>query len=1001
MKYAKDNGIETYERRFMDNVASAKQLAEEFDFKLPTPIDVSVRGMDEELRAAAKLASDGAGKHLEVLKSEISTSIDTNTSEGRATMKTAVSVARGLLTQGAKGIPLFQIWKALTDAANDTNFVNLPMLLSTATTNLNHALDWHDRQIADGKLRLKALAAQTFLPVRDKDANCPLCLSLLNDNDKRALALELEELKTNSDAAERKIDDACLSIQQSIIAAVPTTLRIWRTTIDLMKPAEAYAAAMREKFVLDEPFSNVLIGLAASANEAIEVQKGMLPNFSYPEFKPSEGEPEAATKLRHEIHALERLIALVDWWKRARPIFGDAWSALIGKKLDNGIFPIESVEVKLSVLEQALDHARPLDDLSKYLANAAAAATTWAQIDAVQKTREAIKDALEQLKQLRTLVTTETASSIAALSDKINAIGERISLKERLTYQEATIGRKEVSVAGSFSPGMRIDAALVANTSWLRAILWSFVFALREETLNAIGFNPLPLVVLDDPQTTFDPRNKRKWAQELVRSANLPSTDLLSSQLIVTTHERSFYQMMVDHEKLVAQQGLIGGVNKISGVATVANGGELRRIYDEARKSNDDAKAREYIRKVRIYCEDLMKFMLRSISRQIPDMTLGQLKEELKRLGKDHVAPFDRRPFDALVNALSESQKAIQYLNDPHHKDDESFGVAEADVVNGYWDKTLLDKIHVAFSAFDTFELYTGEPRTFPWAKNVVKFPFGYRTNVKESEMRQTGVAAAAKTDGRAGDGILTVKEWDAGDKIVLPNHDVFQLAAGTLDPVAGIGDLIIVSNYAKINPRNLVVAVSGNALLARRLNRPENHSEIFVLTGQAIDPTAIPEPIIVAPDTDFRKIVGTLFTAHLLPIPAINQEREFVAIPDPSILDKTLKGARLFKVEGRSAEPIALDGQFLITRDKSVKVDAISSLNGRLIVAIDEDGARYFKRLRCHDKLVVLESLNPEALIASEVLSLDGSQSLPRITEALEVIGVLFELPDSSGSSK
>src|SRR4029077_11533566 len=165
-------------------------------------------------------------------------------------------------------------------------------------------------------------------------------------------------------------------------------------------------------------------------------------------------------------------------------------------------------------------------------------------------------------------------------------------------------------------------------------------------------------------------------------------------------------------------------------------GGELRRIYDEARKSNDDAKAREYIRKVRIYCEDLMKFMLRSISRQIPDMTLGQLKEELKRLGKDHVAPFDRRPFDALVNALSESQKAIQYLNDPHHKDDESFGVAEADVVNGYWDKTLLDKIHVAFSVFDTFELYTGGPRTFPWEKNVVKFPFGYRTNVKESEMR-------------------------------------------------------------------------------------------------------------------------------------------------------------------------------------------------------------------------------------------------------------------------
>jgi hypothetical protein len=432
---------------------------------------------------------------------------------------------------------------------------------------------------------------------------------------------------------------------------------------------------------------------------------------------------------------------------------------------------------------------------------------------------------------------------------------------------------------------MRIDAALVANASWLRAILWSFVFALREETLNAMGFNPLPLVVLDDPQGTFDPRNQRKWAQELVRSANLPATDLLGSQLIVTTHERNFYQMLIDHEKFAAQQGLIGGVNRTSGVASVANGGELQRVYDEAKANNDDAKAREYIRKVRIYCEDLIKFMLRSVSNQIPDMTLNQLKEELKKLCKGHVAPFDRKAFDALINALNESQKAVQYINEPHHKDDESFGVAEADVVKEHWDKTLLDKIHTAFGVFDTFELYTGEPRTFPWAKNVIEFPDGHKSKVKESEMQQTGIAAAAKTDGRAGDGILTVKEWDAGDKVVLPNHDVFQVAAGTLDPVASIGDLIIVSKYATINPRNLVVAVSGSTLLARRLNKPENHSEIVVLTGQAVDPSTLPQPVIVQHDTDFRKIVGTLFTSHLLPVPPIDPEREFIAVPDPNVL--------------------------------------------------------------------------------------------------------------------
>jgi SOS-response transcriptional repressor LexA len=73
-----------------------------------------------------------------------------------------------------------------------------------------------------------------------------------------------------------------------------------------------------------------------------------------------------------------------------------------------------------------------------------------------------------------------------------------------------------------------------------------------------------------------------------------------------------------------------------------------------------------------------------------------------------------------------------------------------------------------------------------------------------------------------------------------------------------------------------------------------------------------------------------------------------------------------------------------------------MAALDGRLVVGIDEDGARYFKRLRCHQKIVVLESLNPDGQTAAQVLSLDGSHSLPKIMEALEVIGVLFELPSA-----
>jgi hypothetical protein len=994
IRYAKDQGIDNYVRRFNDQLGTAKKIADEYQFSLPQALELQMQGVAEALKTRSKAASDAAGEHLKTLQSEIGSAVDTTTSAGRTGIRNAVTSARGTLDQAQKSIPLFSSWKALTAAAIDTEFAKFVSAIDQADVALTTAMQWHERQTHDGKLRLKALAAQSFAPSANAEANCPLCTSPLDDAEKKALAEELKNLKVNASAAEQRIADACRGILDDLNQRIPIALQNKRESIDSMDPAQAYSAAMTETFVDGEPYSTILVGIAAVAKAAIAVQTAGLPHFDFAAFAPTKSEPEAATKLRREIHLMRRLYALVSWWKTHRSAFGDTWASLVGKKVENGLPPAGSIERKLALLEQALEHARPLDDFSRSLKGAADAAESWQQIEAVQRTRKAIVESLVPLKELKVLVSAETSRSIAGLSERIDSLCERICLKERLVYKEATVGRKEVGIVGSFSPGMRIDAALVANTSWLRAILWSFVFALREETLQAVGANVFPLVVLDDPQTTFDPRNKRKWAQELVRCANMTGSELNQSQLIVTTHERIFYQMLVSHEKLKAQQGLIGGVNAISGVATIASGGELERLYEEARVSNNDAKAKEYIRKVRIYCEDLIKFMLRSFGNQIPDMTLNKLREELKDLAEKHVAPFDRKAFEKLVAALKESEKAIQYINEPHHKEDETYGLAEAGVVKAYWDGILLDKLHAAFSAFDAFELYTGEPRTFPWAKNVVNFPDGHLIRVKAAEMHQTGLAAAAKTGGRAGDGILTVQQWEGGDKVVLPNHGVFQLAAGTLDPVAGVGDLIIVSNYAKPTPRSLVIAICGASLLARRLNTPENHSEIVVLTGQSVDPLSLPAPVIVQPDNKFRKIVGTLFTAHLLPAPPMSAGMEFAPLSDAAIVDKTLKGARLFKVDGRSAEPIALQGQYLITRNTPTSAAGLAALNGRLVVAVDENGARYFKRLQCRQNFVVLESLNPDGFTAAEILSFDGSQGLPKITEALEVVGVLFELP-------
>ena len=183
--------------------------------------------------------------------------------------------------------------------------------------------------------------------------------------------------------------------------------------------------------------------------------------------------------------------------------------------------------------------------------------------------------------------------------------------------------------------------------------------------------------------------------------------------------------------------------------------------------------------------------------------------------------------------------------------------------------------------------------------------------------------------------------------------------------------------------------------MLARRYNETDVHPDIAVLTGQAVDPYDLPQPIIVPREgINPRKVVGTIFASHLLPTPPKDEDNEIVALTDAEIVRTALENARLFQVKGRSAEPIALEGQFLITHQVDFGVTTVATLEGRLVIAIDESGARYFKRLRRQSSIAVLESLNPDGTTPAELLSFDGALGLPKLIGLLTVVGVLFELP-------
>ena len=999
LKYALDKGGDTIAARLEAALKRASQTAVTINFDLKVAGKREDKGYAQELRDIANRASNQAAEHLGVLTSEIASTLDTANAEDRVKIKSAVNLARAILGDSSKGVEVFSAWKALANAPEDKHFRALPDLIDSSRVRLAEAITWDKRQAEDKKLRLKALASSYFEPASHshEEANCPLCEAKLTGEERAALADELAALKQAAIVAERRLADVCTELEKSIRDSVPQAVGVHFESLSTMQPRDAFCEAAKQVFVQGAPFSTVLTGIGTFASDASDNITSKLPVISYTIAQPDSTCPPAASALLSYLDKVERVMALAAWWQTHRPQFVESWRELVGRATEDGAYPADCLEGKVRALEAALERAAPLDQIATDLEAAAKEADLWLPINEQQRMRESIATALMPLKDLRLLVAAQTAGSISALADRMKQILARIHFKERLSFEDASLAKKAVHLTGSFDSGIRVDASVVANSSWLRAILWAFVLAVREQAIIDAGANPFPLMVLDDPQTTFDPRNKRKWAEEIARLGKAEPTDIMGAQILTITHERQFFQMLVNSEKLPGQQGLVVRLCDTSKVATIIYGDSLSSAFSDAQATNDDQKGHAYVQKVRIYLEDLLKIMLRAEDPDVANKTLDELATIMRARHTASVPPFTNPSFSKLLEYIAGGGggKAMQYINEAHHHYDGTIGVAQAMDVRTFWEGKVESRLHTCFKIFAEFEAHVGEPRLFAWMENVVEFPTTDAADLKAVPFLHTGIAAAAKTDGRAGDGLITLVDLSEAQQITLYNHAAFQLTAGTLDPVADVGDVIIVSNYAKVNERNLVVATFQDQLLARRYNETELHPHIVILTGQATDPTSLPQPLIAPKEQiHVRKIVGTLFARHRLPVPPKTDNEEFVALTDIEPVQALLKDARLFQVAGRSAEPVALDGQYIITHPVTIASEVIAQLDGRLVIAVDDTGARYFKRFRPHDQLVVLESLNPDGMTPTELLSFDGEQGLPKLTALMEVVGILFELP-------
>lgn len=1005
LSYARHNNIDETKRKFDEAVESVRKVLAPVGIAVPTFVPADTEDPNGAMAKFGKDVKERAAKLTQVISNDLAASLNLSDLKTQQQVIVAISGARDDISGGLASLQTWKKLDSIVDALAPEASALLSVAIAKARQDLAEATDLYERSKTDSRFQLKAVGARWHAehssgPVRD----CPLCDQSLKDIP--ALAAELDVLRAAGEASGRTFRDNLNAISAGLEVALPPALRTVSSDFWSLKARDALLEDIRSRFIENPRYERCLVKFASIVQHALsQAPESDLLSVA---FSPTEGLPEGSSQVLKRIATIERVLMFAAWFRTE----GDAWivwwrklvegepeankagsegtgELQVGEKVDDRAGR-EGLSAHLSRLLEALDAAEPFRAAAEAMRNAWQHGRAVTKIAREQARRVEIADSLEPLKDLRALAQGMARQAIDDLSGRISAILDSIYLTDSFRFHNARLDRKEgVVVRGGFVPDLRIDATLVANTSWLRAVLWAFLFSLREEAVEQLGKDPFPLLMFDDPQTTFDAQHRHRWAQYVAALQNGPS----NAQVILTTCDETFLDL-IKVDGVTGRQALIAAASPELGSVGLFEGEALDRKWADTLRLNTPQAARDYMIAVRIYVEGMLKLMLRGEDSGLLAFVIGDLREKLRQLHDADIAPWNRPELKTLVGALGKSVPPMKYMEIAHHASGLHLGMSEAVDVEKHWRQKLRPALERGFRLTRTHHFLHGGLKALHAALPSVALPEGYQAKVRDISLTVLG-RAAALTDGRAADGRVDMNLGQSGPaKIVLGRHFVFRLAAPTLEPVARVGDVLLVKEFGEPPPKSLVVALSEDHILVRRFEISDNHSDVAVLTAQAINPRQIAPPVVAQKSTlKLHQVIGVLFDNYANGSPAA-PGMEVCDCGSEAVVTRLASNTFLVEVVGQSAEPIALNGQYLIVKEAVTAEAALKRLDGKPIIAADTNDNLYFKRLRMASKeSIVLESLDSGGDYGPIVLSPPG-QGSNRLERVWPVVGVLFELP-------
>ncbi|HEY5236957.1 MAG TPA: AAA family ATPase [Rhizomicrobium sp.] len=872
----------------------------------------------------------------------------------------------------------------------------------------------HRRRLADPRLGLKAAAARTHELMHGSILvdECPLCDQQFSSAQLKTLGKEIEKLKADAELLAQTLVAGCRAVgeaadadrvpfasglAENIVGPVLQTIRgeLRRLLID----SHAFTKTVPEfGRLFDQAW------LAAEANEIPQVIDAQV-------AKPNEltgfdsVDQAAIDQCWAKVSRFHELAVLADWAVTGVPAIRKFYTEVLGITHSEDKPASQNTLRGLAwTLNRVVNRARPAGEAIDCLTHAMQLARLWLPNEMRKQVRLAICEGIEPLKNLPKFVEADVARQLSTMTQQIEPVAARFHTAAPFRFSGARLEREPRQRKGLLRAratptqitkperAYELDASLVANSSWMRALLWAFLFAIRQDRAKQLGGLALPLILLDDPQTTFDQEHRCAWIEAVLDTAG-GSSITPKPHVLFSTHDEHF-AMQIDLLIKGFTVRHISFPDAADKVLFVSGRILVDRVWALAQEKQTNQACMDAIGEIRKHLELMVKVIFPA-SQGAKATTLGQLMDELRGRVRAKDFPYNQSEFEKLLCVWSDALKEPyrKALSMPHHELKPIYDFNYTRKLFAW----CLNDLYKAF--YNAFEIIWGIQKAgwkLPHAGAVA--PFSARKIEADgwavplpANLNDVIGRVAAESDGRSGGfgepGVrLTLKRNMGAHE--LREVDVCVLAAPTLEPVAEVGDLLLVSHGLPPTHNSLVVCEAIGVNRARRYSELAGGSGTAALVASAVNPRETRRTIVIAPGSEgARKVIGVVFRCDW-DVPPVS-ENEVVNFESKAALERLLAESEgLVRVVGESAEPIALDGQHLII-GKAIGTKALlAKFDGKPIVAVKSDDA-IFKRLRLTKVGIVLESIDISGRHPPVVINdneLGGIEFRP-------VLGVIFDL--------